>query len=72
MKKRTKWEKKLTTQEINHVRVWCGGTLRGLKSARLQQEKQRIIDSQTIGHDAMEPCWDCKMIAIKLGLEGRS
>ena len=69
MKKRTKWQKKLTVKEIKHVNEWCGGTLRGLNNARIMQEADRIRESRDAGHDVGERCWECRAIAKKLDLE---
>jgi hypothetical protein len=64
MKRTRKWHKKLTMKEIRHVNEFCGGTLQGIKNTREGQRLARI-KSPT----AAEPCWDCRMIARKLGIE---
>jgi len=58
------WIKKLTKKELVHVIEDCGGTLEGFKRNR---EKQ--LEMVQKNPDGMEPCWDCKFIAKKLGLE---
>jgi len=59
-----KWHKKLTLKELAHVNEWCGGTLEGIKQARENQKRQKAEVP-----DSSEPCWDCRTIAVKLGLE---
>jgi hypothetical protein len=64
MKRARKWHKKLTMKEIRHVNEWCGGTLGGLKRTR---ELQTADVAANPGRP--EPCWNCKEIARKLGIE---
>jgi len=64
MKRTRKWHKKLTMKEIRHVNEFCGGTIRGLMENR-ERQKAHLIESP----DAPEPCWDCRIIAKKLGVE---
>lgn len=59
-----KWQKKLTKKERMHMKEFCGNTIEGLKRNR---EKQQ--ESVRNNPDCIEPCWDCKMIARKLGIE---
>jgi hypothetical protein len=62
--KNMKWQKKLTKKELAHVKEWAGGTLAGLKRTR------EFHRADLAAHpDGPEPCWDCKIIARKLGLE---
>jgi len=59
-----RWQKKLNKKELAHVRKRCRGTLAGLKRAReFQKEKKEKFPEMS------EPCWECRMIARKLGLE---
>jgi len=62
-----RFQKKLTKRERNHLVVACGCpsnrlTLKAFKAAR---EAQHEIKAK----DGIEPCYDCRQIAIKLGLE---
>ena len=59
-KRKAKWEKLLTLTEIKHLRETTDGTLRGVKAVFKYQKELRDK------HLRNEPCWDCKMIAIKL------
>ena len=59
-KRKAKWEKPLTLTEIKHLREMTDGTLRSVKATFELQKANRDKDPQN------EPCWDCKMIAIKL------
>ena len=59
-KRKAKWEKPLTLTEIKHLREMSNGTLKGAKGIFKYQKKLRDK------HPHREPCWDCKMIAIKL------
>lgn len=52
-----RWQKKLTKSERHHLHCH---TLREVKELREWQHK---LDS------TKEVCWDCRSIAIKLGLE---
>lgn len=52
-----KWKKKLTAKERAHVDEWGGKTLAGFRETRRRQR---------IGTDT---CFDCRIIARKLGLE---
>ena len=61
--KRLKWEKKLTAAEVRHVREECGGSLRSFKDQAAFLAKKRKEFPE------IEPCWTCKFIARKLGLE---
>jgi len=60
IKRKAKWESKLTLAEIKHLRENTDGTLRGAKETFKVQKQLRER------HDAMEPCWDCRFIARKL------
>ena len=60
-KRKSKWEKKLTLTEIKHLRENTDGTLRGAKESFRFQKVKRDKNPH------IEPCWDCKFIAQKLG-----
>ena len=59
-----KWQKKLTKKELAHVKEWCGGTLASFKRNRKEQHEQEAEHPISF-----MPCFDCKMIARKLGIE---
>jgi hypothetical protein len=59
-----KWQKRITKKELKHVKEMCGGTLQAFKQTREQQRKDKARNPD------IEPCWDCRRIARKLGLEG--
>jgi len=67
--KRLRWEKKLTAEEVRHVREWCGGSLRSFTNhaARLKEERKALRSGDPLF--VREPCWECLKIARKLGLE---
>jgi len=58
-----RWQDKLTKKELEHVRKWAGGTLASIRKTRIAQ----AVDKEVRG--GQEPCWDCRVIAKKLGLE---
>jgi hypothetical protein len=62
--KRLKWEKKLTAKEVRHVRELCGGSLRSFT-----EQADRLANMRRELAYTSEPCWECRTIAIKLGLE---
>ncbi len=59
-----RWQKKLTKKEMKHVKESIVGrpTLAAIKSNRKFQRE--MLDSS-----GYEPCWACKFIAVKLGIE---
>ena len=61
-RKLTTWQQKLTMQELEHLRGNGMTTLAKVKSTRLDQNKGRE-------RSGIEPCWDCRAIYWKLGLE---
>jgi hypothetical protein len=63
-----KWQDKLTEEELAHVKEWGGKTLSGFKKNR---EVQLNIKARAIkqGFAFPEPCWACRQIAEKLGIE---
>ena len=57
-----KWQKKLKKSEIKHInKTTDSGTLTQFKSNR-KFHLGKIADGE------IDPCFDCKMIASKLGL----
>lgn len=65
-KKRNTWQSKLTKAELKHLRVTAGvTTLSGAERNFAGQLKMR--QEQEGEEHVIEPCWDCKCIARKLG-----
>jgi hypothetical protein len=62
MKKKNTWQSKLTKKELRHLRVDAGVTT--LSAAKRNFE----LHVKMRGETDVEPCWDCKNIARKLGL----
>ena len=59
-----KWQKKLNKKELSHLRE---NKMHTLQDMRENREKQRsLMERSTNGG---EICWDCKIIAQKLGIE---
>ena len=58
-----KWQDKLNSREHKHLKETGATTLKQLRELR---QAQRIIAD---GAGAKELCWDCRSIAITLGLE---
>lgn len=65
MKKAKGWKSKLTKKELKHLKE-AGNvtTLRAAKSTFAHQAEMRKDFP-----NASDPCWECKMIARKLGCE---
>lgn len=63
-----RWQDKLTKKELAHVREWGGKTLAGFKGIR---KVHRVIRDRykRAGLGFTEPCWICRRIAEKLGIE---
>ena len=63
-----KWQKKITKKEMKHLKKWCTGnvTLTGISRTFAAQAKTRAENNND---PALEPCWECKWIANKLGFE---
>ena len=62
--KRKTWQSKLTKEELTHLKVMAGATsLAGPKRTFEAQKEMRKL------HPGLEPCFDCKHIALKLGIE---
>lgn len=66
--KMEKWKRKLTESERNHVKEYGGRTFVGFKNNR---EIQRImaLENAKRGMINVEPCMECRLIALKLGIE---
>ena len=70
--KRGTWQSKLTKRELKHLREQGITTLRGFVECRtkqLEMKAKSILHNQTAETTINpEPCWDCRMIAEKLGV----
>lgn len=67
MMRTSKWMKKLTAKELQHLAEMSASgrpTLASLKANRAHQQKMKQD-----APESQEPCWDCRHIAHKLGLE---
>lgn len=67
MKRTAKWMKGLTIKELKHLAEMSATgkpTLTSLKTNRAAQIKQKEENP-----NGLEPCWECRMIAGKVGLE---
>lgn len=66
------WKSKITKKELKHVRFACNGTPT-LKRFSKQRATQRRMRDKELANKSRpgiaEPCWECKSIAQKLGLE---
>jgi len=59
-----KWQKPLNKNDLKHLKTVAGCvTLKQFKSIVEMHNKLRTENPKT------EPCWDCRAIARKLGLE---
>lgn len=65
-----RWQDKLTNVEMEHVREFGGRTLKGFKLNRAVQLEMIRRDKDKDRAEMVEPCFLCKQIARKLGLEG--
>ena len=62
-----KWQGKLNKTELKHFREIAGcRTLQQFQRTLNQHEKWRAADNH---NPVLEPCWDCRKIAAKLGME---
>jgi len=58
-----KWQKKLNKGELKHIKETTDApTLSAFKSNREHHHEMKK-------KDGIEPCYDCRHIAVKLGLE---
>lgn len=64
MRKSKRWQDKLTKKEMKHLADTCFGrpTLAALK-------QNRAAHLAEVEKGNMDPCFECRSIAIKLGLE---
>ena len=64
-----KWQDKLTEWELDHLKIEGGiKTLESAKRTFEQQHRMRIEnDKKGLTPGIAEPCWDCLIIARKLG-----
>ncbi len=60
-----KWQDKLTKAELKHVREWVGSTLKEVKSMMAIHKERR----KEKGSEGIEPCFICRSVARKLGLD---
>ena len=60
-----RWQDRLTAKERAHLRENKIRTLKRLREARRVQLAGKM--PATVG--SLESCWDCRMIAKKLGVE---
>jgi hypothetical protein len=68
VKKRIKmWQKGLTADERRHLVKMGMNTRKMVDWTFNQQREQRVRDKEKHGADAVEPCFECKSIAVKLG-----
>jgi hypothetical protein len=59
-----KWKDKLTRPEQKHLREMGIHSLKAMRVNRGTQAKMKEY-----GENEIEPCWECRNIAVKLGLE---
>ena len=67
MKKGT-WQSKLTKKELAHLREHGITTLRDFVECRTKQLEMKTMGIALHPGINQEPCWDCRMIAEKLGV----
>ena len=66
-----RWQDKLTARERRHLREVNVLTIKALKRMR-EHQRERKRDAEKRGiKNPVEPCYECRDIAIKLGLERR-
>lgn len=65
MKRIPKWQKLLTAKERKHLREMDAGTLAAFRRTAAEQARMRRSNG---GYPVIEPCWECKFIARKLGI----
>ena len=65
-----KWQKKLTKKELKHMKENNCGTLKAFAWLRSCQREHRIdAIEKGFSPGIAEPCFECKHIAMKLGIE---
>jgi hypothetical protein len=60
------WQKRITKKQLAHVKEYCNGTLKGLMEARVYQRNR---DAENKNGPGFETCRECRLIALRLGLE---
>lgn len=65
-KKRKTWKSKLTKRELRHLRVVAGVTTKASLAHNFNEQVK--MRNETRGEGIVEPCFECKSIAIKLGM----
>ena len=61
--KKPKWQIKLKKSEINHIKETTDS------STLVQFKRNREFHNKAKEKDGHEPCFDCRMIAQKIGIE---
>ena len=64
-----RWQDKLTPEEFKHVKQYSGRTLKAFKENRKVQLKMVADFEESSGRKGSEPCFQCKIIARKLGID---
>ena len=65
-----KWQDKLTKKDLRHLKKVAGvTTLAGAKRTFEVQAKMRQKMNQPEDDNFLEPCWECRAIARKLGFK---
>lgn len=62
-----RFQKKLSKKELTHMRYACGGEKLTLR--RFKENRKFQTEDMKMNLDKPEACWDCRIIAKKLGLE---
>jgi len=67
---KARWMKKLTKAEVKHLREMGVVSLRKVRETFEWQAMQRRENERKNpdNHAVIEPCWECKAIARKLGM----
>jgi hypothetical protein len=65
MRKILKWQKKLAVEDILHLKNWAGITSK--ESAEKTFAAQKKMREKNNYNPILEPCWECRKIAEKLG-----
>jgi hypothetical protein len=59
---KARWHQKITLKEFRHIRETASGSLAQFKRNREWHRLERDISGE-------EPCFECRHIALKLGIE---
>lgn len=57
------WKKRITKKQLAHIKETTNNCL--LREFKANREAQRK-EGKEVGE---EPCWECRVIAVKLGIE---